>query len=156
MLSNRAKLLNVTRDGQELIDWASATFGGVHRQPVAEDDDSFAIRLTVKTSADGSAEESHLVQSIARIESLKGPASRRAALDLALKKLSSDEAKKRLRSEAARIEVRAAFDKIDQLKTKAARERVLNETLTEIQSRNLDADTLQQCASSLSAALAQE
>ncbi len=156
MLSNRAKVINLTRDGHTLLEWANATFGGVHHESFVGGDNSLAIRLSVKTSAADESEEDRLLQGIAKIESLKGPASRRAALDLALKHLSTDEAKKRLQLEAARIEVRSAFDKIDSLKTKAAKERVLQETLSEIHSRNLDPATLEECVSSLSTALAQQ
>ncbi|MBN2267201.1 MAG: hypothetical protein JW725_02565 [Candidatus Babeliaceae bacterium] len=79
-------------------------------------------------------DEEALLRWINKIESLKGPAARHAAVEAALKNAWSKEQRKRLLFEASRIEVNATLDKADSLKTKSAKRRVLQNALQEIQS----------------------
>lgn len=79
---------------------------------------------------------------IRRIESAKTPAGRRAALARALAEPISAEGRHRLHLEAARIEVDAALDKVDGLKTPSAQLRCLRQALEAIRADPVD-DALQ-------------
>jgi hypothetical protein len=82
------------------------------------------------------------LQWVAKIESQRGPAARRAALDAGLRSLRTEEARDRLRLEASKIEVQAALDKVDGLKTPAAKLRTLQAALDAIRSDDVP-DALQ-------------
>jgi hypothetical protein len=79
---------------------------------------------------------------VSKIETAKGPASRRAALEAATRQIQNPDDKARLFQEATRIEVDAALTKADSLKTVAAKRRVLQEALEYVRSDNVP-DTFQ-------------
>jgi hypothetical protein len=78
------------------------------------------------------ADEQVLTSALEQLESLKGSAARRNALEAALAKLQAQHLRERLLIEAARIEVRAVFDKVDSLKSPAAKRRHLEAALEQI------------------------
>lgn len=73
-----------------------------------------------------------LASAVARLESLKGPAARRTALEAALRSIASPEIQERLLLEASKIEVQAALDRVDGLKTPAAKRRTLQSALDDV------------------------
>lgn len=77
-----------------------------------------------------SNDEDLFVKLVADVEKARGPASRKAALDRGLGLLQQQHLRERLLMESARIEVRAVLDKVDGLKTPAAKRRHLTEALT--------------------------
>src|SRR5207237_2658285 len=116
MLANSKKLVNVTEDGRRLMQW------GATQATASPADGDIRITISAAGSTDAaatmkneSADDEKLVRCLAKLESLKGTASRRAALDAALKTIRSEDVKQRLRVEAARIEVTAVLDKVDGL-----------------------------------------
>jgi len=73
-------------------------------------------------------------QAVESIERARGPAGRRAALDGGLRTLSNQSYREQLMLEASRIEVAAVLDKVDGLKTVAAKRRNLEAALAAIRS----------------------
>jgi hypothetical protein len=73
-----------------------------------------------------------VVRWLEKIERLKGTASRRAALERALQEIASVDERQKLVLEVSRLEVRAALDKADTLKTPAGKRRTLREALDRI------------------------
>jgi hypothetical protein len=69
------------------------------------------------------------VKWVSKIESLKGPAARRAALERALLEVVNPADQAKLKTEVARIEVRAALDRADSLKTVPAKRRAIQEAI---------------------------
>lgn len=80
-------------------------------------------------------------EAIRRIETAKTPAGRRSALARALADLPP-ELRENLNLEASRIEVEAALEKVDGLKTKAAKLRCLSQALEAVRADDVD-DALQ-------------
>lgn len=74
-------------------------------------------------------EEETLRQALDRLEGAKGPAGRRAALSWGLDRLTIPALRQRLMVEASRVEVEAVLDKVDGLKTAAAKRRHLTAAL---------------------------
>jgi hypothetical protein len=88
--------------------------------------------------------EADVVQkAINKLEGAKGPASRHVALATALEKISSAETRQQLMLEASRIEVSAVLDKVDSLKTSAAKRRHITAALESIKHDEIP-DELQQ------------
>ena len=153
MTANAKKLVNVTEYGRRLMEAAAINL--LPAEPI--------MRIAVSASAafgaappsnkNESPDDDQLVRCLMKLESLKGTASRRATLDLALKAVHSDEVKQRLRFEAARIEVMAVLDKVDDLKTESAKKRHLMLALEEIRSDGLDDATQLKLIEMLEAAL---
>jgi hypothetical protein len=83
-----------------------------------------------------------IVKCLAKLESAKGPATRRNILRAALPSLSSDAARQHLLLEASRIEVDAVLGKVDTLKTTSSKRRALTTAIEEIKSDAI-ADELQ-------------
>jgi hypothetical protein len=73
-----------------------------------------------------------LTDSLERLESLKGSAARKNALESALARIRTPHLRERLLLEAARIEVRAVLDKVDSLKAPAAKRRHLEAALEQL------------------------
>jgi hypothetical protein len=73
-----------------------------------------------------------LTDSLERIESLKGSAARKNALESALARIHTPHYREKLLLEAARIEVRFVLDKIDSLKTPAAKRRHIEAALEQL------------------------
>lgn len=107
---NSGKLINDTPELRSLV-------ASQRERPAAP-------RLTAPVNADD-----ELLKWVSKIESLKGPAARRTALEAALMTISRPELRDRLLLEASRIEVQAALDKADSLKTPAAKRRTLRAAL---------------------------
>ena len=158
MLANAKKLINVTNDGRRLMEWAITEAASAPRI----DTDNIHITITATrpppTAAPPNnehADDEQLVRCLAKLESLKGTASRRAALDAALKTIHTEEVRQRLRLEAARIEVAAVLDKVDDLKTASAKKRHLLAALDDIRSDGVDASMQVKQIEMLEAALRQ-
>jgi hypothetical protein len=77
-------------------------------------------------------EEEILRQARAKIEVAKGPAGRRAAVRTGLERLTIQELRNKLLVEASRIEVEAVLEKVDGLKTSAAKRRNLLAALEDL------------------------
>ncbi len=131
MVANSGKLVNVTPGGHQVLEAALGRKRGEletrrahlleeHKAAVAEDED--------------------YLRWIARIEGARGAASRRAAKEAALRALSRDDLRQRLICEAARIEVQAAFDKADGLKTSAAKLRTLRAAIEAVRAEDVPAE----------------
>lgn len=116
MAANATKLVNVSNiQAQMLAEFASARKAEPIRETNAQDDSGAVV-----------------MKWVAKIESAKGPASRRTALQAALADVPSDTLKDRLRLEASRIEVQAALDKVDSLKSVAAKRRTLEAAIEHV------------------------
>jgi hypothetical protein len=156
MAANANKLINLTEDARQLLNSAASVARTPHNRT-----ESTQINVTLHVDPESSAvtqsksEDQALVSALSKLESLKGAASRHAALDAALKTLTSDVARSRLRDEAARIEVSAALDKLDSLKTDTAKKRIIREAIADIQQRNLSTSVASECISRLTAALSE-
>jgi len=85
-------------------------------------------------------EESVVISILAEIEGARGPASRRAALDRGLRRVTRADSREDLLTRAAQIEARAVLDKVDSLKSKAAKRRHLEEGLVSLKSDAVDDD----------------
>jgi hypothetical protein len=86
------------------------------------------------------SEESVVINILADIEAARGPASRRATLDRGLKRVTSPDLRAELLTRAAQLETRAVLDKVDSLKSKAAKRRHLEEGLASLKSDAVDDD----------------
>lgn len=144
MLANAKKLVNVTNDGRRLMEWGMTQLASAS---TLDPNVQITITATSPTPAAASprnqhADDEQLVRCLAKLESLKGTASRRAALDAALRTIQSEELKQRLRVEAARIEVTAVLDKVDGLKTASAKKRHLLAALDDIRNDGVN-DSMQ-------------
>jgi hypothetical protein len=85
-------------------------------------------RKLVNLSA-GNSDGDALITWISRVESAKGPAARRLTVEAGLAAIRDDGERARFAEEAGRIEVRATLDKVDALKSKAAKVRAIQEAL---------------------------
>jgi hypothetical protein len=134
MLANTKKLLNLTEDARQLMQWGlSQTLSVKVEIDIDDDDDApMVVAARPRSTAVGTSDDDQLVRALSKLESLKGAASRRAALEAALKTVRSPEAKERLLVEASKIEVHAVLQKVDSLKTKSAKKRTVMNALDEI------------------------
>jgi hypothetical protein len=89
-----------------------------------------------------------------RLEGAKGPATRKAILERDLANLRSEEARQKVLAAAARIEVQATLDKVDQLKTAAAKRRHLLAALEGLKADQVPDSLQQEEIAMLEAALA--
>ncbi|MCY0989421.1 hypothetical protein OV203_19935 [Nannocystis sp. ILAH1] len=88
------------------------------------------------------SEEALVTATLADVEKARGPASRRAALERGLSRVTRVDLRERLLLEAARIETRAVLEKVDSLKSKAAKRRHIEDGLAALRSDAV-ADELQ-------------
>lgn len=140
MSANLGKLLNVSPQARQLVnarlEEKQAELEGhlarANAELEAEKSRGRAAREQEAQAAASSREQVEYAKWIARIEAGKGPAARRAALDAALGDVARPDLRQRLLLDASRIEVQAALDKADGLKTPAAKLRVLRATLETI------------------------
>ncbi|WP_441290137.1 hypothetical protein ACSRUE_05760 [Sorangium sp. KYC3313] len=79
-------------------------------------------------------EKEALEEALARLEAAKGPAGRRSAVRFGLERLTLQELRDQLLLEASRIEVDAVLEKVDGLKTSAAKRRHLLAALDAVRS----------------------
>lgn len=129
MAANTGKLINLSNEGRAaLLSAASAT-------------PKVAVRVVTEPPARETA-EALLARWIVKLEAQKGPAGRRAVLAEALASTTDAAARDKLALEASRIEVEAVLDKVEGLKTPAAKRRNLEAALAAIKSDTV-ADELQ-------------
>jgi hypothetical protein len=100
-----------------------------------------------RTVAASKTQDDDLHRWIERIENAKGPATRRNAIELGLKVLTGDHRAKFIKL-AAQVELRATIDKVDSLKTPAAKRRHLADAINALRNDSIQ-DELQ--ASEISA-----
>lgn len=104
-------------------------------------------RIEAEREALRRREEEIVRDTLGRVAAAKGSAGRRAALRYGLSALGAPAARERLKAECSRIEVEAVLDKVDGLKTKAAKRRNLEAALADIRDDDvpdeLQADQIQ-------------
>jgi hypothetical protein len=123
MLTNRAKLVNVSPETWGKL--AQAHTAPTTITPVTTNETALPLLPSTKP-AGGDV----LLRWVSKVEGTKGPASRRATIELALKDSElTDGHREEFIKAAAQIEVRATLDKVDGLKTHAAKRRHLEDAL---------------------------
>jgi hypothetical protein len=139
--ANRSKLVNVSSEVYALLE--AATPAPQPRRSDAGDSVAGApTRAAAPSPPRGASQDDLFLKWISKVESLKGPAARRAAVEQGLKELQDPALRERLLLEAAKINVHAALDKADGLKTAQAKRRTLQTALDEVRGDQL-ADELQ-------------
>lgn len=123
MQDNRSKLVNVAPAARTALAAAAQTL--MTPAPAAAKDDS----------------DASLLSWLGRIEAARGPATRRAMVERALKDIGADQQRELIQA-AAKIELRATLDKVDALKTVAAKTRYLADAIEALRSDSA-ADELQ-------------
>ena len=140
--ANRSKLVNVSSELFALME-ASTPTPEPRRVAIRDGDPGSPASNSAAASPPRRASEDDLfLKWISKVESLKGPAARRAAVEQGLKELQDAALRERLLLEAAKINVHAALDKADGLKTTQAKRRTLQTALDEVRGDQL-ADELQ-------------
>jgi hypothetical protein len=137
LLANATKLVNVTPAHRRLMSEAQAA---IVARITVEASDRPPLALPPPAAKVNDDEELH--RWVAKLESLKGPAARRTLLQSALAAVGSEGARQRLLLEASKIDVQAALDKADGLKTVGAKRRTLQAALDAIRADEI-ADELQ-------------
>jgi hypothetical protein len=100
------------------------------RIAAAEEAERKAIeRERVRIAAEVAHDNNVYQKCIARIDTAKGPAGRRSAVEAGLRSLRQDHMRQQLMLEASRFEVSAAIAKAEGLKSSAAKLRTLSEAL---------------------------
>ncbi|MFO0710897.1 MAG: hypothetical protein U0353_13715 [Sandaracinus sp.] len=100
-----------------------------------------------------SAEDDRVPILLAEIERAKGPAGRRAVAQRAFAELTRPDTRERLLVGAARIETRLVLEKVDSMKSKAARRRHLEEGIAALRELAIPEGVRVQEISALEAAL---
>ena len=136
MLANRPKLVNLRQDAASLLSEMTCLAAAPRSKQLPE-------LLGPSEAPKANDESGELLKWVSKIESLKGPASRRAALDAGLQALRTEDARNRLLVEASKIEAQAALDKADSLKMRQAKKRTIQAALDAIRSDPVP-DELQQ------------
>lgn len=118
---------------QELQEHAEAaeipTFQGfTSSKPSQSSKKGRSAHASTAVQADGDI----VAAALEKLENLKTPSARRAAVEAALPKLESREAKERLLVSAAKADVEAVLDKVDGLKSDAAKRRNLEAALEQL------------------------
>ena len=137
MLANGPKLVNVRQDAATLLSETTCLGAAPSSMPLPK------LLTSSESPKAGDDESGEFLKWVSKIESLKGPASRRAALDAGLQALRTEEGRKRLLVEASKIEAQAALDKADSLKMRQAKKRTIQAALDAIRSDPVP-DELQQ------------
>lgn len=83
------------------------------------------------------AQDDRLLHWLSKVEGARGPVSRRAAVAAALREISDPSAKRALLAAASKIEVTAVLDKIETLKTPAAKRRHIEAALEALRNDEL-------------------
>lgn len=143
MLANEKRLINLTHQGREAL-LAAAAFSM----------NSTPARATAAASRPALL-EAELLRWVAKVEAQRGPAGRRAVLAEALCSTGDEASRQRLLLEASRIEVGAVLDKVDGLKTPAAKKRHLKAALDALKSDDVPDELQSQQVSWLEQALEQ-
>lgn len=137
MEANASKLINVSPAARQVMDaWYAQRVQAVDAHAAEVRANAERLLAPARASAEAAArtaaavrEEEDFARWIARIEAGRGPSGRRASRDAALAVLARPDLRQRLVLEASRIEVQAALDKADTLKTRAAKLRTLRAAL---------------------------
>lgn len=135
--ANASKLINVRPEARQLLEWMlgqkRALLEAEQAQALARAESRLATARAARVQAEQelavARDEGDYAKWVGRIEGAKGPAGRRTALEAGLRTLTQQHLKERLTLEASRIEVQAALDKADSLKTPAAKLRTLRAAL---------------------------
>lgn len=150
MRSNLSKLVNVSPEILTKLHSASAVSVG-STQPV----NPLPTPQAPPVQPSRRRGDAALLFWIEKIESAKGPAARRAALELALQDAELHERREEFIKAAAQVEVRATLDKVDTLKMDSAKRRHLVDALNALRADSAP-DELQDAAiQRLEAALAE-
>lgn len=140
MRSNLAKLINLSPEARNLLSQPVLDTPVMATTP-SESSDALATPAAERTT-ESATEYGTLLKWINKIESSKGPATRRAAVAAALKSIQDEDQRHKLLLEASKIEVAATLDKVDGLKTKSAKKRVLQAAIQELKADSVS-DELQ-------------
>jgi len=132
ILANPRKALNVPYDVQADLQRYAAQKYVQHVQVVESAPSRPLLEPARAASPPQSQEEQDVLSTLAQLESLKGPVSRRNTVEAALARIQDPRLRQRLMVEAARIEVHAVLDKVDTLKTASAKRRHLEAALQQI------------------------
>lgn len=151
MLANLKKVVSVSPDGQEILrahvhrmelEAAAAHEADTHRRRLeAEQADAKRRALMaereaelqrLRHQADLARDDAEFAKAVSRMEAAKGPSGRRGGLDAGLRALKQPHLRERLLLEASRIEVQAALEKAEGLKSPAAKVRTLRAALDAI------------------------
>lgn len=135
--ANASKLVNLRPEARQLLDWSlgqkRARLEAEHAQVLAQAESQLATARAAREEAEQqlflAREDAEYAKWVGRIEAAKGPAGRRTALETGLRTLTQQHLRERLTLEASRIEVQAALDKADSLKSPAAKLRTLQAAL---------------------------
>jgi hypothetical protein len=111
-------------------------------------------RERVRIAAEVAHDNEVYAKSAARMESAKGAAGRRAALEAGLRSLRQEHMREQLTLEASRIEVSAALTKADGLKSTPAKLRTLSEALEVVRNDAVPDHLQRELVRSLEAAIA--
>lgn len=126
--SNRAKLIGVR---PELL-------AAADRVASEERDTSGAPAVEAKPVGPSPAELKAYEQCVAKLEAAKGPGTRQTALEAATRAIRDPDLLDRLLRTASKIEAQAVLDKVDELKTPAAKRRHLEAAIQRLKSDQLD------------------
>lgn len=140
MRANQSKLINISPEARQLL-LQPVTTNLTKGIPASGLPEPFRLQASDRGQSAPTSDEI-LLKWINKIESLKGPAARRTAVEAALRSLQNEEQRKRLLLEASRIEVDATLGKVDSLKTASAKKRTLQNAIQELKS-DLVPDELQ-------------
>lgn len=135
MSSNRTKLQNLTHAQIEAMEEfkrnnAVSQSSEPKRVTGKETNQSAKIETPVST-------EKIFLKWIEKLEAAKGPASRKAAIAAALKEIIEPKEQERFLMEASRIEVQIVMDKVDGLKTTAAKKRNLEAAIENLENDDI-------------------
>lgn len=118
--ANRRKLINAHPALLQIVDRPQPIAAPAAPMPYAH-----STSVAIAPAPRGHPDDETFARAVKEIEAARGPATRVAALDKWLPRLAQPYMKERLMLEAARIDVRAVLDKVDSLKSAAAKRRHL-------------------------------
>ncbi len=152
MTANSGKLVNVTPEARQLL--ASAL---EDRRNELEDRRSQLLEEHQAAVVDRAQalEDDAYVRWIGRIENAHGPTVRRAEKEAALRALTRSDLREKLVLEAARIEVQAALEKAEALKSRASKMRTLRAALEAVKGEPLPEELQASHLESLEEAIAE-
>jgi hypothetical protein len=119
MLSNRSKLINGSPET-----WSK--LGAIEMLGVSPSQTAGPSQASTPPQRGDDV----LLRWIRGVESAKGPAARRATMELALKDAGLNDRREEFIRTAAQVEVRATLDKVDTLKTGSAKRRYIMDALS--------------------------
>jgi hypothetical protein len=123
MRANLTKLVNLSSEARALIQ------PDLDRLAAAEAEKKALERERVRIAAEVAHDNEAYEKCMARMDAAKGPAGRKGALEAGLRSLRQGHMRDRLMLQASRVEVAAALEKAEGLKSKTAKLRTLSEAL---------------------------